>query len=195
MSCCCTHIITEWNPCCCGCVTTTSSTTTTTTCPGGETCEESFDPNCVIYNGPDLPCYGIKTGDSAADIMDIIIARIQCTTTTTTTVNPVSTTTSTTSSTTTTTSSTTTTTTVCPVSLAVMLGHSQVSAAEACAAVQTQYYVAPGCLPLDNGCKIYTDVCLTTEVDNAGGIGYYSDGTTVWEYSDLVGVVFESLCS
>lgn len=102
MSCCCSHIVTRWNPCCCqpG-PTTTSSTTTTTLCPNGELCDEVVDPRCIIYNGPDIPCYGIETGDSAADILDIIISYFICPTTTTTTLVP--TTTSTTSSTTTTT--------------------------------------------------------------------------------------------
>lgn len=119
MSCCCSHIITRWNPCCCqpG-PTTTSSTTTTTLCPNGELCEEVVDPRCIIYNGPDIPCYGIKTGDSAADILDIIITYFNCLTTTTTTEIPITTTTSTTttstSTTSTTTSTSTTTTTIEP---------------------------------------------------------------------------------
>jgi len=112
MSCCCSHIITRWDPCCCqpG-TTTTSSTTTTTLCPNGEVCEEVVDPRCIIYNGPDLPCYGIKKGDSAADILEIIIDLFQCTTTTTT-IAPTTTTSTTTSTTSTTTSTTTTTTTI-----------------------------------------------------------------------------------
>jgi len=120
MSCCCSHIVTRWNPCCCqpG-PTTTSSTTTTTLCPNGELCDEVVDPRCIIYNGPDIPCYGIETGDSAADILDIIISYFICPTTTTTTLVPTTTTSSTTTTTTvepttTTTSSTTTSTTLEP---------------------------------------------------------------------------------
>jgi|688.fasta_scaffold147098_3 hypothetical protein len=119
MSCSCTHIDT-WNPCRCGYTrVTTTSTTTTTICPNGEPCEEAIDPRCIIYNGPDLDCYGIKTGDSAADILQIIIDNFAClttttsttSTTTTTTAAPTTTTTSTTSTTSSTTTSTTTTTT------------------------------------------------------------------------------------
>jgi hypothetical protein len=73
MSCTCTHIDT-YNPCSCGACTTTSTTTTTTIPCIGEPCDETFDPRCVIYNGPNLPCYGITTGMSAADIMAIIIS-------------------------------------------------------------------------------------------------------------------------
>lgn len=83
MSCSCTHID-NWNPCSCGCnsIVTTSTTTTTTTCDG-EKCEVALDPNCIIYCGPDIPCYGIQTGDTAADIMQIILNSL-CTTTSTT---------------------------------------------------------------------------------------------------------------
>jgi hypothetical protein len=42
-----------------------------------------MDPNCIIYNGPDIPCYGIQTGDTAADILQIIINNFACITTTT----------------------------------------------------------------------------------------------------------------
>lgn len=114
MSCCCSHIVTSWNPCCCQkpAVVTSSTTTTTTICVGGEVCEEALDPRCIIYNGPDINCYGIKTGDSAADILQIIINNINCFDATTTTTSTSTTTTS--STTTSTTSSTTTTTTAIP---------------------------------------------------------------------------------
>jgi hypothetical protein len=42
-----------------------------------------MDPNCIIYNGPAIPCYGINTGDTAADILQIIINNFACITTTT----------------------------------------------------------------------------------------------------------------
>jgi hypothetical protein len=64
------------------------------------------DPRCIIYNGPDIPCYGIETGDSAADILNIIISYFNCPPTTTTTTSS-GTTTTTTSSTPTTTTTTT----------------------------------------------------------------------------------------
>lgn len=96
MSCWCTHID-YYNPCTCGAIVTTTSTTTTTTlCIGGEPCEEAIDPRCIIYNGPDLPCYGIQTGDSAADILQIIINNFACITTTSTSTTTTSTTTTTT---------------------------------------------------------------------------------------------------
>lgn len=96
MSCWCTHID-YYNPCTCGklSIVTTSTTTTTTTCDG-EPCEEAIDPRCIIYNGPNLDCYGIKTGDSAADILQIIINNINCSGTTTSTTTTSTTTTSTT---------------------------------------------------------------------------------------------------
>lgn len=101
--------------CCCPPIpATTSSTTTTTLCPNGERCDEVVDPRCIIYNGPDIPCYGIETGDSAADILNIIISYFNCPPTTTTTTSSGTTTTTTTPATTTTTTGgggTTTTTT------------------------------------------------------------------------------------
>jgi hypothetical protein len=120
MSCCCTHID-YYNPCICGAAvsTTSTSTTTTTTC-NGEPCEEAVDPRCIIYNGPDIPCYGIKDGDSAADILEIIIDLFACITTTTaapttsTTIAPTTTTSTAVPTTTSTTTSSTTTTTVAP---------------------------------------------------------------------------------
>jgi hypothetical protein len=92
MSCSCTHIDT-WNPCTCSKVITTSTTTTTTICLNGEPCEEAVDPRCIIYCGPAIPCYGIEPGDSAADIMNVILDTFYCgitttTTTTTTTLEP-----------------------------------------------------------------------------------------------------------
>jgi hypothetical protein len=83
---------------------------------------------CIIYTGIDIPCYGIKNGDSIKTILDIIfdklnvddcsctfgtaIAQVILPITTTTTIAPTTTTTS--STTTSTTSSTTTTTTTAP---------------------------------------------------------------------------------
>jgi hypothetical protein len=97
-------------PCCCPQGPTT--TTTTTLCPDAIPCEESYQSDCIIYNGPDITCYGIKTGDSVTDILNIIISQLNpCTTTTTSTTTTSTTTTSTTSTTTTTTEAPTTTTT------------------------------------------------------------------------------------
>ena len=75
------------SPCGCGycCnITTTSTTTTTTTICVGEPCEEVNNAQCVIYTGPDLPCYGIQTGDNLVTILQLAIAELGlvCTTTT-----------------------------------------------------------------------------------------------------------------
>ena len=69
---------------CCNCITTTS--TTMIPCIG-EPCDELYDCGCVIYNGPDLSCYGIKNGYSLCNILDVIMHQIsdECTTTTTST--------------------------------------------------------------------------------------------------------------
>lgn len=100
----------EYNlPCCCS-DSTTTTTHTTTLCPGGELCDEAYLSDCVIYKGPNLDCYGIHTGMTVTEIIQILINQLPgCTTTTTTTIAPTTTTTSTTS---TTTSTTTTTTTI-----------------------------------------------------------------------------------
>ena len=90
MGCLCNNLDDLLKTCSCGCnvcTTTTVPTTTTTTCIG-EPCDEIIDPNCIIYNGPEIPCWGIQTGDSAADILDIIIGLL-CPDTTTTTTSPV----------------------------------------------------------------------------------------------------------
>jgi hypothetical protein len=100
------------DPCCSSCqqpvVQTNTTTTTTTLCPDAILCDNAYALNCLIYNGPDYPCYGVKNGDSALDIIKIILGNFNpaC--------NPTTTTTSTTSTTTTSTSSTTTTTTAAP---------------------------------------------------------------------------------
>lgn len=74
-------------PCCCPQAPAgTTTTTTTTLCPDAIPCEEAYKSDCIIYNGPDLACYGIKTGDSVTNIINIIIAQLDpCTTTTTST--------------------------------------------------------------------------------------------------------------
>lgn len=86
MSCSCTHID-YWNPCQCGAsiVNITTTTTTTTLCPDGEPCEESIDLNCIIYCGPDIPCWGVQNGQTAQQILGLVIqAASGCGTTTTT---------------------------------------------------------------------------------------------------------------
>ena len=86
MSCSCTHID-YWNPCQCGAniVNITTTTTTTTPCPDGEPCEESIDLNCIIYCGADIPCWGVQNGQTAQQILELVIqAASGCGTTTTT---------------------------------------------------------------------------------------------------------------
>jgi hypothetical protein len=65
------------NPC--GC----NKTTTTTTCrpplppPCPEdVCDEILFPECIIYNGEDLDCYGIKKGDNVKDILNTIFEKL-----------------------------------------------------------------------------------------------------------------------
>ena len=72
---------------------TTTSTTTAAPCVG-EKCDELYDCACIIYNGPDLQCYGIYHGDNLCKILQIAAANLPgiCvtppTTTTTTTLCP-----------------------------------------------------------------------------------------------------------
>ena len=111
----CQHSCGCYNECNCGgidCYSTpcssccTTTTTTTTTVPCTEIiCDEVYDSNCVVYNGPNLTCYGIEDGATLTEVLDIIINELtdNCTITTTTSTTTTSTTTSTTSTTTTTT--------------------------------------------------------------------------------------------
>lgn len=71
-------------PCNSCCSTTTSTTTTTTVCTES-ICEEVYDTDCVVYNGPNLACYGIEDGYTLTQVLDVIINEItgNCTTTTT----------------------------------------------------------------------------------------------------------------
>lgn len=69
-----------------------TTTTSTTTIPcDGEKCDELYDCACIIYNGPDLVCYGIYNGDNLCKILQIAASNLpSCTitpppTTTTTT--------------------------------------------------------------------------------------------------------------
>lgn len=86
MACCCNNSYYSL-PCCCPpAVVGTTTTTTTTLCPDAIPCEEAYLSDCIIYNGPDLTCYGITSGSSVTEILNIIIAQLDpCTTTTTST--------------------------------------------------------------------------------------------------------------
>ena len=77
-------------PCCCSQTITTSTTSTTTTCVGGEPCDIAITSDCTIYHGPDLPCYGITTGMTLSEIIQVTLGLLNtyypgCTTTTSTT--------------------------------------------------------------------------------------------------------------
>jgi hypothetical protein len=84
------------DPCGCQQVVCTSCTTTTTTTSApciGEKCDELYDCACIIYNGPNLACYGIYKGDNLCKILQIAASNLpSCTppvpTTTTTTLCP-----------------------------------------------------------------------------------------------------------
>ena len=64
----------------------------TTTMPPciGEKCDELYDCKCIIYNGPDLACYGIYNGDNLCKVLEVAAYGIApgCAPTTTTTVAP-----------------------------------------------------------------------------------------------------------
>lgn len=91
----------------------------TNPCDDPTPCDQIISTDCVIYTGPDVPCYGLVTGMSLTEVLNILfqIAYPQCTTTTTTstttttTANPSTTTTTTALPTTSTTSTTSTSTT------------------------------------------------------------------------------------
>ncbi len=86
------------NPCgcqevvCSQCSTTTTSTTTLD--PNCEPCDEMYDCTCIIYNGPDLQCYGIYNGDNLCKILYIAASNLpEVCVVTTTTIPPTTTTT------------------------------------------------------------------------------------------------------
>lgn len=59
------------------CTTMCPTTTTTSTIPCiGEPCDEFYDCECVIYNGPDLSCYGLTNGTSLCDIIELIASNV-----------------------------------------------------------------------------------------------------------------------
>ena len=78
-SCGCSCGCTNFEPCGCyqspcqSCINTTSTTTTTTLCPDAIKCDEYYDCECVIYNGPNIECYDLQTGDNLCKILETII--------------------------------------------------------------------------------------------------------------------------
>ena len=62
---------------CSNCTPICNTTTTTTTInPNCEPCDEFYDCECVIYNGPNLKCYGVSTGDTLCEILEVIIENL-----------------------------------------------------------------------------------------------------------------------
>jgi len=62
---------------CCNCTPCTTTTTTTTTInPDCEPCDEFYNCECVIYNGEDISCYGLETGDNLCSILETIIENL-----------------------------------------------------------------------------------------------------------------------
>lgn len=80
----------------------------------------------------------------------------------------------------------------------IQLGYDKEFAIDACNAPVSTFYVGSNCSPLDIGCFLYSDECLTTSVvspcDGCGG-GYYSNGTTSWQYDDDLGVINAFPCN
>jgi hypothetical protein len=58
-------------------------------------CVEQISTDCVIYTGPDVDCYGLVTGMTLTEVLNLLfqVAFPECTTTTTTTTAPTTTTT------------------------------------------------------------------------------------------------------
>lgn len=58
----------------CGCIPTGMTTPSycpsdTPPCPQPAPCNETFDSNCIVYTGEDLPCIDVVTGDSVQTII------------------------------------------------------------------------------------------------------------------------------
>lgn len=55
-------------------------------CPAGPKCDEEISTDCVLYTGPDLPCFGITHGMTISEVISILYHYIypNCITTTTT---------------------------------------------------------------------------------------------------------------
>lgn len=74
-------------PCCCPPTPAgTTTTSTTTLCPNGEPCEEAYQSDCVIFTGEGNTCYGLQSGMSVTDILQVLINQLPpCGSTTTST--------------------------------------------------------------------------------------------------------------
>ena len=62
-------------------------------CSGGEACEEQVSTDCIIYTGPNIPCYGVTTGMTITEVLDILYQALYPTCITTTLTPPTTTTT------------------------------------------------------------------------------------------------------
>jgi hypothetical protein len=56
------------------CSSTTNNIVTTTTHCVGEPCDELYNADCVLYKGPNIPCYGLNVNDTLTDIIDSIVS-------------------------------------------------------------------------------------------------------------------------
>jgi len=45
-------------------------------CPNPNPCSETFDSNCVMYNGTDSSCIEIKAGSTVQDVIELLIEKI-----------------------------------------------------------------------------------------------------------------------
>lgn len=102
----------NFNPCCCDKVTPTTTCIPLPSPPCIQVCDEYVDPACIIYSGDDVECYGIKKGDTIAQIFSLIFEKLDLLNCScdygSSVIQNITTTTSTTTSTSTTTTSTTT---------------------------------------------------------------------------------------
>ena len=69
----------------CGCYETTcpqcaqscSTTTTTTTInPDCQNCDEIYNCQCVVYNGPNVECYDLTNGENLCSILETILQNL-----------------------------------------------------------------------------------------------------------------------
>ena len=65
-----------------------------------------------------------------------------------------------------------------------------VNSTSACTSSQVAYYVNSVCIPIQNGCTIYTDLNLTTPVST----GFYSNGVYVYECNSSGDIIDTLLC-
>lgn len=93
----------------------------------------------------------------------------------------------------------TTTTTTLPIPQSIQLGFNKIDPLVACGAPTNTYYVNSNCVDslgsISIGCIIYTDSGLTIPFTNSLGGGYFSNGTSYWEYNNSTGIITGESCS